>query len=178
MPIYTRTARVLHWTIAILVFFLIGLGLMMTEPPFTPAKFELYKWHKTLGLLALALMAMRILWRLRHRAPSLPEDTSIFQRTTAYSVHFGLYATLLLIPISGWLMTSAANFPNLLLGGLEAPRIVSPNKEAQSFYNQIHVFGGYGLMGLMALHIGAALFHQFVRRDQILRRMLWAQTAK
>ena len=154
---------------------MLALGLYMTSLTFSPEVFTLYKWHKTLGVLALALVIGRVIWRFLSPPPPLPMDTPPLEKWAAHVTHFLIYTAIITIPLSGWLMSSAAPFPNIILGNYQLPALIGQDDATAEFFSAVHFWAGRLLIALLVIHIGAALFHHFVRRDQILARMLPGQ---
>ncbi|MGH8671878.1 MAG: cytochrome b [Burkholderiales bacterium] len=169
---YTRTAILLHWLTALLLIFSFGLGLTMVDMELSPQKLKLYSWHKWVGVTVFLVTAVRLSWRMIRPAPALPAGMSGWQAGMARYVHLALYALLFFIPISGWLFSSAAGFPVVYLGLIPLPDLVTPDKALARQIKEVHEFLAYGLATLIALHVGAALKHHFVERDQVLARML------
>ncbi|MBY0256778.1 cytochrome b [Methylobacterium sp.] len=179
-PRYTRIAIALHWLSALAVLGLIAIGLAMTHGDLAPMRrFQLYQWHKSVGITVLALTLLRLGWRLAHRPPPLPASLPAGERAGAHAAHAGLYGLLLGLPLVGWAVVSASpfNLPTLLYGILPWPHLpVLPdlaNKAAvEAVLKQVHAWGAWFLIGLLLLHVGAALRHHLVLRDDTLRRML------
>ena len=169
---YGIIAKGFHWSVFVLIAGLLGVGLYMTSQTFTPEIFTLYKWHKTLGVIALALITARLVWRLLSPPPALPADTSVLEKWAAHGTHTLLYVLILVMPLSGWIMSSAAPFPNLILGNVQLPALVAQDEAIANLFASIHFWSGRLLIAVLAIHISAALFHHFVRKDQILARML------
>jgi cytochrome b561 len=169
---YTRTALSLHWLIALLILSAFTLGLYMHELPLSPYKLRLYSYHKWLGVTVFLLVCFRLYWRLTHRPPALPERMPRWERLAAEGVHYLLYALMLLIPLSGWLMSSAKGFQTVWFGVLPLPDLVGKDKALGDMLQALHELLNYTLAGLLAGHIGAALKHHFIERDDILARML------
>jgi cytochrome b561 len=169
---YTRTAIILHWVIALSIFGLLAVGLYMEDLKASPEKIRLYLMHKSFGLTVLALVIVRIVWRLTHRPPELPPATPSWQRAAASISHFALYFLMLLMPVSGWLMNSASGFPLKWFGMVPIPALMGTDSEARELWESVHAVSAWLLMALIAVHIAAALKHHFINRDQVLRRML------
>lgn len=162
----------LHWLMFVLVVGMLTVGVIMEDMPLGPDKLELYWWHKSFGVTILFLVALRLLWRITNITPKLPDDMNKIQRFLAHSSHFMLYVFLFAMPITGWLMSSYAGFPVPFFEFFKMPDLVSPNKENMELFVQIHEWLAYGLFALIILHLSAALYHHFVLKDNILRRML------
>jgi cytochrome b561 len=169
---YTKTAKALHWTIAVMIFGLIGLGFYMHNLPISPSKLKLYSWHKWAGVSVFVLALIRILWRLSHKAPALPSTMTAAQRAAAHLGHMALYALMFAIPLSGWVMSSAKGFQTVWFGVLPLPDMVSRDKVLGDQLLALHLWLNISLVALLAVHILAALKHHFIDRDDILKRML------
>lgn len=170
---YTSTAISLHWLIAALMICGFALGWIMTSiHGFTPAKLRYVSWHKWIGVTVFALATLRILWRATHRAPPLPLGTPAWQRTAAHLVHALLYVLMIVIPITGYLFSSASNVPVVYLGIVPLPRLIAPDPTLKAVFKTAHLALNYTLAALVLAHVGAALKHQWVDRDRLLSRML------
>lgn len=165
-------AQGFHWVMAALVFTLIPLGLIATEMGFSKAKLEVFGWHKSIGLLVLALVVLRIAWRLANTTPSHPPGTPRYQLIGASAVHLAIYALLVLMPLSGWVINSAADFPFKVFWLIPLPDIVAKSEATKELFETVHGTMAWVLITLLVLHIGAALHHHFIRRNDTLRRML------
>lgn len=171
---YGIIAIFLHWVMAIFIFILIGLGLYMVSLPevgFSTLKVRLIFIHKELGMWVFFLAIVRTLWRLGNKIPSLPEEMSVLQKFFAHSMHQILYLYLFALPLTGWIMSSAGQFP-VFFFGFKLPDIVAYNYNNFILYLSLHKYLAYSLIALLILHIGAALFHYFYYKDKILQRML------
>ena len=168
---YTRTAIVLHWVMALLLVGLFSVGLYMSDLPLSPQKLKIYSWHKWAGVTAFALVLVRLAWRIGHRPPALPAMPG-WQRAAAHGLHHMLYLLMILIPLSGWLMSSAKGFQTVYFGVLPLPDLVQKNKELGDLLKIVHTSLNYGLAALVVAHLGAALKHHLLDRDDVLSRML------
>lgn len=171
-------ARFLHWTIALLIFALIAMGWVMSEMEgFTPQKMQLYMIHKSTGLLVLALVACRLIWRLSGRKPKSLQSIPWYMNAGAEIVHWALYVLMLAIPLSGWLVNSYANVPLNWFGltALRVPNLVTVPAEIgwdrAREMGEIHGTLAWLLLAVVGLHAAAALYHHFVRKDPVLARM-------
>ncbi len=169
---YTHTAISLHWLIALLIFAAFPLGVYMHDLPLSPDKLRLYSYHKWIGVTIFMLAIIRLVWRATHRPPPLPANMPKWERFAAESVHHLLYALLFLIPLSGWLMSSAKGFQTVWFGVLPLPDLLGKNKELGDLLQKVHELLNFSLLGLVLGHAGAALKHHFIRHDTILERML------
>jgi cytochrome b561 len=142
----------------------------MADLPLSPRKLELVSYHKWIGVTVLALMCLRLVWRLAHRPPPLPTMPA-WQRRAAVGVHWALYALLLAIPVSGWLYSSAAGVPTVYLGLWQLPDLVAKDKALADLLRLAHVALNFALLALVVVHVAAALKHHFVDRDGLIVRM-------
>jgi cytochrome b561 len=168
---FGMAAITLHWLMAILLISLLALGLYMTRIPISALKLKLYGWHKELGVLALMLVTLRLGWRLGNITPTLSE-LPYWEKLAARSVHWIFYALMFAMPISGWLITSAAGLPVSFFGLFVLPNLIAPNEELRHLFAKIHEYLAYGLIAAICGHVVAALKHHFIDKDDIFRRML------
>lgn len=173
MERYTRTAILLHWLIALLILAAFSLGVVMTDiPGLTPTKLKYYSWHKWLGVTVLALAVIRVLWRKANRPPAPPASMPQWQVKAADATHALLYLLIFAVPLTGYLYTTAAGVPVVYLGLFQIPAAFEPNAEWKPVLKAVHYWLNMVLAAAVALHVGAALKHQFIDRDGVLRRML------
>jgi cytochrome b561 len=168
---YNGVAIALHWLVAGAIFTTFPLGLYMADLPLSPRKLELVSYHKWIGVTVLALMCLRLAWRLTQRPPPLP-TMPVWQRRAAVGVHWALYALLLAIPVSGWLYSSAAGVPTVYLGLWQLPDLVAKDQALAEALKLVHKSLNFALLALLVVHIAAAVKHHFVDRDGLLARML------
>lgn len=165
--------KTLHWIIALAVITLLCVGLWMIDLPISADKVRVYALHKSVGITVLALMLVRIAWRLNEKTrPELPFGMPGWERAAAWSSHLLLYAALIVMPLSGWLFNSAANFPLQWFGWLAIPGLTGPDPEIKAVARAVHHWTAYALIALLSLHVLAALKHHILDRDETLRRML------
>jgi cytochrome b561 len=169
---YTRTAIALHWLMALLILVALPLGLVMHQLDLSPFKLKLYAWHKWIGVTVFGLAVLRLLWRTTHPAPPPPPGMPPWQRWLAGAVHGLLYLLLFLIPLSGWLMSSAKGFQTVYLGVLPIPDLIGKNEGLGELLEAVHEVLNNGLLFLLLVHVGAALKHHYWDGDDVLRRML------
>jgi cytochrome b561 len=169
---YTRTAVALHWLIALLILAAIPLGMTMTELILSPTKLKLYSWHKWLGVGIFFLVVLRLAWRLWYRPPALPETMPGWQRAAAGLSHGLLYLLMLAIPLSGWLMSSAKGFQTVWFGIWPIPDLIGRDPAWGDFFEETHEALVGLLLGLLVLHVAAAIKHHVIGRDDVLTRML------
>ena len=169
---YTVTARILHWLTAIIVITALVVGIVMDRIPEGPLGDFLYNFHRSLGATLIPIVLLRIYWRLTHKPPPLPADIPLSQRIVAETVHYALYAVLLVQPLLGWIATSAYRAPIPVYGLFELPPIWPENRAFSEALFTTHMYIGWALCWLLAMHIGGALYHHFIRKDRILMRMV------
>ncbi len=169
---YTHTAVTLHWLIALLIFAAFPLGLYMHDLPLSPHKLRLYSYHKWIGVTIFLLAVMRLSWRVTHRPPPLPDTMPAWERFAAEGVHYLLYLLIFIIPVSGWLMSSAKGMQTVWFGVLPLPDLVGKDKELGDLLREVHEALNFAMLGLLFAHVGAALKHHFIQHDDILARMI------
>jgi cytochrome b561 len=169
---YTTTAVTLHWLVALLIFAAFPLGLYMHDLPLSPYKLRLFSYHKWIGITVLLLAVIRVTWRSTHRPPLMPDTMLRWEKIAAESVHYLLYTLIFIIPITGWLMSSAKGFQTVWFGVLPLPDLVGKDKELGKLLEEVHAYLNYIMLGLVVAHVGASLKHHFIERDDILTRMI------
>lgn len=179
---YGTVAMTLHWLIAIAIICMIGFGYYLSTLPITdPSLYRLVQLHKSIGLTILALSVLRIVWRLINPVPPLPETLSRPMKMLARLAHVLLYVLIIAIPFTGWAMVSASplGLPTLWFGLFEWPHIAPlahlpfDQKDAtEESIHAVHAWLAYGTGVLLLLHVGAALAHHYMMKDDTLRRML------
>jgi len=167
---YGLIAITLHWMMAILLIALLALGLYMVGLPIGLEKLKFYGWHKEYGILALILVIIRIVWRFANITPQL--SLPLLEKLAARTVHWAFYGFMFAMPITGWLITSAAGLPVSFFGLFVLPNLIGPDDHLMKLFEEIHKWLGYGLIACIVLHTAAALKHHFINKDNILRRML------
>jgi cytochrome b561 len=169
--IYTPVAKILHWLSALAVLGLIGLGLWMVDLPLGLTKLYAFAWHKWIGLTVLTLTLLRWGWRIRRPPPALPACVTPWERVVAPSAHILLLVLLLALPVSGWLMSSAGGVKVIWFGYVPMPDFVPRDPDLFVRLRTLHHWLAWTLMAVVALHLGAVLRHDVLRRDGIFRRM-------
>ncbi len=172
-PRYSITAILLHWLIALLIVSAFALGVTMVDiPGITPTKLKYFSWHKWIGVTVLGLVGVRLLWRITHPAPPYPLAMPGWQKTAAHGLHGLLYVLMFAVPVSGYFYSLAAGVPVVYLGVLPLPVLIEPNPALKPVLKQVHYALNMAMLAAVALHAAAALKHQFVDRDGVLKRML------
>jgi cytochrome b561 len=167
---YSSVAIAFHWTIAVLVIVNLVIGVGHEG---IPALRSLMGAHKAIGITVLVLTLGRVAWRLTHRPPHLPAETRPWERAAAHTVHWGLYALLVLMPLTGWLMVSGSETrrPLTWFGLFDIPYL-PVGTAAGDLGHSGHGLLGWLMVALVVIHVAAALRHHFILRDHVLRRML------
>jgi cytochrome b561 len=190
---YTKTAKILHWLIALGIFGMFALGWYMSELPKEGPKqmaYDLFDWgiytwtlseeasprtfyfnlHKSIGITILALIIVRIFWRLTHKAPAMLASYKAWETKLASGVHRLLYVLMLALPLSGLVMAVASKygvkwFGLEFIGGLD-------NTPLREVFKEAHEIIGVVILLIIILHILGALKHKFIDKDETLDRML------
>lgn len=168
---YTPIAQAFHWTLALLLVGLVSLGLYMHELPLSPLKLQLYSYHKWAGVTVFLLVLARLAWRWTHRPPPLPAGTAALVRIASSIAHSLLYLLMVAIPLSGWLMSSAKGVQTVWFGVLPIPDLLGKDADLGERLADLHEALNFTLMGLVAIHVAAALKHHFIDGDGLLHRM-------
>jgi len=173
---YSATAIALHWVLALAILTVFAVGFFLDDLPFSPFKLKLINWHKWAGVSILFLSVLRLLWRLAKRPPALParieQAMPGWQRTAYHGTHHLMYLLFFVVPLLGWAYSSAKGYPIVWFGVLPLPDLLPVNKALAETLKDLHGLAAFGLIGLVCLHVGAALKHQFIDRDGLISRML------
>lgn len=164
-------AILLHWIVAILIIGLLAVGLYMVRLPISLEKLKLYGWHKEYGFLVLFLAVFRLVWRLANQLPEL-SALPLLEKIAARSMHWAFYGFMFAMPITGWLITSAAGLPASFFGLFTLPNLIAPDAHNLVLFEWIHQWLAYALIAAIGLHTAAALKHHFINKDDILKRMI------
>ena len=171
---YDLATRLLHWSVAALILGLVWLGWYMVDLTYYNRwYYSSLAWHKALGMVALALGVLKIGWVLRSRPPPYAATLRPWERAAATAVHHLFYAMMLLIPLTGYVVSTSEGEGVDLWGLVTVPAVVTAGEDVRDLAIEAHYWCGYGVAVLALLHAGAALKHQLVDRDGTLRRMLW-----
>jgi cytochrome b561 len=173
--VYSTVARKFHWITALIIVCMIPTGIYMVErgktTNFDALTNTLYSWHKLFGFLLLWFIVARLIYRFTKGAPPDEPTLEPWQKAAAHLTHWGIYALLLAVPLLGWIGVSL--YPALgVPGGFSLPALTSPNDKMAGTVFFLHKIGGILLALAVAAHVGAALFHHLIRKDNVLRRML------
>jgi len=169
-PQFPGALRVLHWLMAALIvaMLFIGVGMVSTVSEMRTWLIEL---HKPLGLLIFCLAAVRLSIRLTRAVPALPEDLPAWQRAGAHLSHIALYVLMFALPLVGWAMLSAGGYPVKLFGTVLLAPLVDVDPALYATLRQAHTILALLLFATILAHLGAALFHAWIRRDSVFRSM-------
>ena len=161
----------LHWSMALMILGLLVVGFWMTTLEFSPFKLELYNWHKSFGVLVLILASVRLVWRFLAAVP-LPLSTHAgWEKFLSKTIHIVLYLSFFVMPLSGWLMSSAGEYPVNVFGLFNMPPLMSKDEGVFELMKVVHTVSAYGVIGALGLHIAGAVKHHVIDKDETLRRM-------
>lgn len=173
MQRYTRTAIGLHWLMALMLIANFSLGVFMVDiPGLTPAKLRYFSWHKWAGVTILLVATVRLLWRLGHPAPALPDTMPAWEKLAARTSHALLYVLLFAVPLSGYFYTLSAGVPVVYFGVIELPVLIGKDPALKPVLQAVHFWLNMLLAATVALHVLAALKHRLIDHDSVLGRML------
>lgn len=168
---YPASARFFHWLMALLVISMIFLGLSMVQ--------SLAVWqvvalslHQSFGVLVLLLVVLRLLNRLRFKAPELPSSLPKTQQLAAKLTQVGLYLAMFAMPLTGWLMQNAGGELVSVFGWFYLPTLIESNVVYYGLFRVLHGVTAWVLLALVFMHVGAALYHRLIRQDSVLASML------
>jgi cytochrome b561 len=168
---FAPLARLLHWLMALMVIAMLFIGAGMVA-----SISERHEWllniHKPLGIAILVLVIVRLIVRFSTKTPPLPADLPAWQALAAKLSHYVLYALMLAMPLIGWAMISAAGDPVMLGQSVRLPSIVAANAETFAWLRGAHRYLAYLFFLTILAHLAAALFHGWIRRDEVLGSML------
>lgn len=171
---YTLSSRIIHWIMAVIIISLIAVGIYMTE--FLNSDSEnrslIYGLHKSFGVVILMLFIARIINRFINKPPALPDNFSKNEKIGANIGHIVLYILMLLVPLSGYLMSNSYGYP-VKLFGLELPFLVTTNYDLGKVFSALHFYFGYAILAVIVIHITAVIKHRYFEKDKdVLNRML------
>jgi cytochrome b561 len=173
---YTPTAIWLHWLTFLILVGLVTFGFYVHGLHFSPTRIRLVNYHKWAGVTFLLLVLLRLVWRWSHLPPALPVSMAKSLKVAAAGAHWALYAVMILIPISGWLMSSAKGYQTVWFGILPLPNLVQRNAVLGAQLLEVHLVLNVLLIILVAGHAAAAIKHHVFDKDDVLTRMLPGRT--
>jgi cytochrome b561 len=167
---YDGIARTLHWLIVLLIVAQFLLGWTMPDIHRDTVPEGLIAWHLKVGATIVAVMALRVLWRISHRSPpeDLPKAVAMLSRAT----HVSLYVVLVSVPVLGWINASSRGWTVALPGGVPLPALSAKGASFGHAMGDVHGVLAWVLLALIAVHILAALFHHLVLKDNVMHRMV------
>lgn len=177
---YSRTARWLHWTLALLIIFMLIGGKLMENIPRdnTSLRIAVYGWHKTFGIVILVLSFARLFWRLGHKPPPLPAHMPNWEKLAAKFTHIFFYVFMIAMPLIGWAITSTSRYPSKIFQIIPLPALPGlgnlgdKRTEMNELFENAHEKLAFLAFVLILLHVGAALKHQYKDKDDVLARMI------
>lgn len=167
----------LHWAIAACIVLSVTFGLISGFADTAEVTQATLAIHQSVGVTIFALAAVRVAWRLTHPAPPLPPSTPKSQKIAAAVTHATLYVILFALPVTGYVGLAARGRPITIFGLFDLPNVIARSLKTSAAFQNVHNNLQYFLYGLLVLHIGAALYHQFVMKDGLLARMWPRKTA-
>ncbi|MEO6228001.1 MAG: cytochrome b [Thermomonas sp.] len=166
---FNLTTRVLHWSMALMILAMLFVGIGMVAS--VSVRPTLVSLHRPLGIAILLLVIVRVWNRLRHRPPPLPADLPAIQVFAAKASHWLLYVLMFAMPLIGWSMLSAGGYPVTMFKGFDLPPIAPHDPTVYAFLRGAHTWLALLLFATVLLHLSAALFHAWVRRDGVFQSM-------
>lgn len=164
--------RSLHWVMALLIISLWCVGIVMEDLPKGPLRGEVFGLHKAFGVVVLGLALVRLGWRVTHTVPPLPANMSALEKAAATWAHRLLYVLMLAMPVSGILMSQTHGRSVSLFGQLTLPTLLGEDEFLSEIFEALHGGLAMALAALVVIHVAAALQHHFIRKDDVLMRML------
>jgi cytochrome b561 len=164
--------KTFHWVMALLVISLLAVGLYMTGMELSPDKFKVYGLHKSFGIVVLVLVSLRVLWRIFSTQPDALPTHKKSEKILAKLAHLGLYCGMIVMPITGWLMSSAKGFSVSVFNSYTLPDLIKPNEKLAELFEEIHELAAFTLIAVIFLHFAGAVKHHVIDKDITLKRML------
>ncbi|MDX2112297.1 MAG: cytochrome b [Alphaproteobacteria bacterium] len=173
---YHGLAITLHWVMAVAFFAMLGSGLAMVHLELDQSlKFQMFQWHKSLGVLLLMAAFLRLSLKLATKQPPLPDSMKPLEKKAAKAGHWAFYGWMLALPIAGWVMVSASPYglPTIVFGWFEWPHIpgIAANEAIEELAEETHALLAYSFIALIAMHIAAVIKHALVEKENLLPRM-------
>lgn len=169
---YSTSIILLHWLTAGLIVTAFTIGLTVAGMSLSPAKFKWVTWHKWIGVTVLGLVMLRLLARLLGETPPLPASMRPAARIAAKLGHLALYTLMVATPLTGWMMSSAYGFPVIYLKLAQLPDLVAPSKALAETLKGVHTTLNCVMAATVLGHVAAAIKHQVIDRDGLMRRMV------
>ncbi|MDF9788899.1 cytochrome b [Polynucleobacter sphagniphilus] len=175
---YNPISVAFHWLMAAIIVVTWSIAIVVSDMPLSPARITGYSWHKWLGVTVFFLVILRLVWRATHPAPQLEIKMPVWQERAMQLTHFALYLLMMVIPLVGWLMSSAKGYTVNYFGLFELPDLLSKDKALGHQLKDLHEYLADILVALVCLHVLAALKHQFIDKDGLLSRMSFCSCSK
>jgi len=177
---YGAVSKLLHWLMAAIILTLIGVGMYMADLPMDTAEqkqyaFQFYNLHKSFGVIVLLLIVLRLIWLRISPAPTLPSVFAPKERILVKALQGLLYLLMILVPLSGYLMSNAGGHPINVFGLFQMPAIVGESEAIGDFTHEAHEIGGWVILFVIILHVAGAVKHRLKDKggeSDILKRML------
>jgi cytochrome b561 len=169
---FGAVAKIFHWVTLLLLVGSFTLAASMESLPLGPRKLQLFAWHKWVGVTVFLVVLLRLAWRLANPVPRQPERVAQWQRRLAGLSHAALYGVLIVVPLTGWIMSAALNLPVVYLGLILIPSPLGVDRALGEAMKTVHLTLAVTLLALVSIHAMAALYHHFILRDDVMRRML------
>lgn len=175
---YGAIAKLFHWIIALMVIGMLIVGYIMVNVvrPFSSDQITLLQWHKAAGVTILGLVLVRLLWRWVNTTPALPESINAAERAGAKLTHWGFYILLLAMPATGLLIQASFEyrdqFSPWIIEWFPFLKAVPVEEKLHETFKEIHETIAWTIVGVLALHVAAALRHHIFKKDDVLKRML------
>ena len=170
-------ARAFHWILGLTILGMLAFGWWMNHIPARPDRFFYRSIHADIGYLLLVLTALRLIWRAINPTPALPADTPTWQRIAAWISHSALYLVTIIVIMLGWAHSGARVQGDYgsFFGLFHVPQFTSPDKATADAFEDRHIFMAYVLLALIVIHLAAAAWHHFIKRDRVSARMVDGQ---
>lgn len=167
-------ARAFHWILGLTILGMLAFGWWMNHIPARPDRFFYRSIHADIGYLLLVFTALRLIWRALNPTPALPSGTPQWQRVAAGISHGALYLITFIVIMLGWAHSGARPQGDYgsFFGLFHVPQFTSPSKPTADFFEDWHIYAAYTLLALIVIHIAAAGWHHFIKRDRVAARML------
>lgn len=167
---YGIIRKVNHWLVALMFITLLAVGVYMSGMAYSPEKMELYGLHKSFGVIIMLFILIRMFWLIFDNKINNSSLTK-FERVSSASLHGILYLLMLIMPISGMLMSMAKGYAVKVFGLFTLPMLVEKSESLGNLMGSVHYYAGYIAIALVSLHVLASLYHHFIKKDNILKRM-------
>jgi cytochrome b561 len=169
---YNAVAKCLHWLIVVMLVVQFAVAWTMPDVDKDTKPVDLIAWHMSIGAFILLVMVLRLGWRAISAVPPAPADLPVSLRRLSRTTHFLLYGVLIVLPLLGWINANARGWTVKLFGAIPLPGLVRSGSDWGDAIGDVHMVVAYGLLAVVGLHVAGALYHHFILRDGLLRRML------